>query len=81
MLCKSHSYISQKPEPAIPQNINMAQENERPVFFFDIDNCVSTYLILHESELANFIEALPEECVFANEDSMIATNPIRPQDP
>ena len=36
-------------------------ENEKPVFFFDIDNCVGIHLPMYESKTTNYIVALSKE--------------------
>jgi hypothetical protein len=42
--------------------IKMAQKDEKPVFFFDIDNCVRQCVLVHQVQLADFEIALPKEC-------------------
>ena len=47
------------------QIINMAQKDEKPVFFFDIDNCVRQRVLVHRVQLTDFETALPKECAVA----------------
>jgi hypothetical protein len=41
----------------------MKPESEKPVFFFDIDNCVGSSLPMYGSKTANHIVALSKEFV------------------
>ena len=52
----------------------MAQENEKPVFFFDIDNCVCKYLLLCAIAPTNRVLALPKECVLHPDINQLRLN-------
>ena len=45
------------------QTTKMKPESEKPVFFFDIDNCVGSSLPMYGSKTANHIVALSKEFV------------------
>ena len=43
------------------QTTKMEPQSDKPVFFFDIDNCVGVRLPMYESKTANYIVALSKE--------------------
>ena len=43
------------------QTTKMKPQSEKPVFFFDIDNCVGIHLPMYESKTTNYTVALSKE--------------------